>query len=402
MSQSRRSVAILGSTGSIGRNTLSVISNNSELFEVFALSCKSNLDLLLRQCQMYQPQVVVVDTEQVADQMHKSVKYIDSGIEILVGPDGLKTVVQHPSVEIVVAAIVGGAGLRSTADAIDAGKTVLLANKESFVMAGSLLRESAKISGARIIPIDSEHNAIYQCLRGDDKGQVSISGVSKLILTASGGPFLGFNPKQLEKVSVQDALRHPNWNMGAKISVDSATMINKGLEVIEAHYLFGVPSKDIEVLVHPQSIVHSLVEFSDKSLLAQLGVPDMRIPIAHALGIPTRLESGANRLSLVDVGSFEFRNVDHKLFPCLELAYKALNIGGAAPIYLSAANEVAVSMFLDGQLRFLDIEKVVRTALDEINLVDIKSIEHVIEIDSEARRNVSTTVKGMKLTSSLC
>ena len=347
-------VSILGSTGSIGKSTLDVLRLDRINFKVFALSCHSNLKLLAQQTIEFQPDIIVVNS---ANDREVILTYLDgkANPDILFGPNGHKTIVEADEVTDVVAAISGAAGLTSTYHAASKGKRILLANKESMVMAGSLIMRQAELNDGLIIPIDSEHNAIFQVLNGarDNKS------IQKIILTASGGPFRSFSAEMIKDVTVEQALKHPKWSMGRKISIDSATMMNKGLEVIEASFLFQLPAEKIGVVIHPQSIVHSFVEFVDGSLLTQLGCPDMRVPISFALGYPERISSGVQGIDLTKHESLSFSNPNHALFPCLNLAYQALEAGQGYCVALNAANEIAVEAFLEGRISFVEIYEVI-------------------------------------------
>ena len=347
-------VSILGSTGSIGKSTLDVLRLDRINFKVFALSCHSNIKLLAQQTIEFQPDIIVVNS---ANDREVILTYLDgkANPDILFGPNGHKTIVEADEVTDVVAAISGAAGLTSTYHAASKGKRILLANKESMVMAGSLIMRQAELNHGLIIPIDSEHNAIFQVLNGarDNKA------IQKIILTASGGPFRSFSAEMIKEVTVEQALKHPKWSMGRKISIDSATMMNKGLEVIEASFLFQLPAEKIGVVIHPQSIVHSLVEFVDGSLLTQLGCPDMRVPISFALGYPERISSGVQGIDLTKHESLSFSNPNHALFPCLNLAYQALEAGQGYCVALNAANEIAVEAFLEGRISFVQIYEVI-------------------------------------------
>jgi len=347
-------VSILGSTGSIGKSTLDVLRLDRINFKVFALSCHSNIKLLAQQTIEFQPDIIVVNS---ANDREVILTYLDgkANPDILFGPNGHKTIVEADEVTDVVAAISGAAGLTSTYHAASKGKRILLANKESMVMAGSLIMRQAELNDGLIIPIDSEHNAIFQVLNGarDNKA------IQKIILTASGGPFRSFSAEMIKDVTVEQALKHPKWSMGRKISIDSATMMNKGLEVIEASFLFQLPAEKIGVVIHPQSIVHSLVEFVDGSLLTQLGCPDMRVPISFALGYPERISSGVQGIDLTKHESLSFSNPNHALFPCLNLAYQALEAGQGYCVALNAANEIAVEAFLEGRISFVQIYEVI-------------------------------------------
>ncbi|HXR98070.1 MAG TPA: 1-deoxy-D-xylulose-5-phosphate reductoisomerase [Terriglobales bacterium] len=377
-----RRLALLGSTGSIGQNTLDVIAGFADRFIVHALCAGDNIAKLAEQVERWRPKLAVVRTSQGADQLRKLLT--DRGVaplpEIAHGEAGLLAAVAAPT-DLVVAATVGVAALGAIAAALAGGRTVALANKEALVVAGELLLGIARQSGAQLLPIDSEHSAIHQCLRGSRPGEVA-----RLILTASGGPFLRYSVEQLATVTPDQARRHPTWNMGSRISLDSATLMNKGFEVIEACHLFSVAESQVAVLVHPQSIVHSMVEFSDGSTLAQLGTADMRTPIQYALTYPDRLPSNRKRLNLEEMSRLDFELPDHGRFPCLGLARQALQAGGGAPAALNAADEVAVAAFLQGRIPFTRIAGVVDETLSQIGAPPIASIEAVLEADARARR----------------
>lgn len=378
-----RRLTILGSTGSVGQNTLAVVSANAGI-DVFALSAHSNLDLLLQQCLQYQPRYVVVSDPEQGDAMASLLRDRPCDAELLLGPEGLCQVASADEVDMVMAAIVGAAGLESSLAAVKAGKRVLLANKEALVMSGPLFMAAAAESGASIIPIDSEHNAVFQCLpAGDDER--SMRHVEKVVLTASGGPFLDLPQAQLASVTPDQACRHPKWSMGRKISVDSATMMNKGLEFIEACLLFALPATQVEVLIHPQSIIHSMVHYRDGSVLAQLANPDMRIPIAHGLAWPERMASGASFLDLASEEALQFMEPDLQRFPCLELGMEAASAGGTMPVVLNAANEVAVSAFLENKLAFNRIPLIIAAVLSKMPCEDAASLAIIQDCDSRAR-----------------
>ncbi len=385
MNDGRLRVTVLGSTGSIGDSTLDVIARNPERYRVFALGCGSRWRELLAQCRAHRPRVAVVADRAAADALRAAVRAEGLGIEVLDGAAGLEAVAAHPDTEVVMAAIVGAAGLLPTIAAARAGKRVLLANKEALVMAGRFFMDAVATGGAALLPIDSEHNAIFQCLPGGYRAGERSPLVRRLLLTASGGPFRAMAPEALVQVTPEQAVAHPNWVMGRKISVDSATMMNKGLELIEACWLFGMPAEQVEVLIHPQSVVHSLVEFVDGSVLAQLGNPDMRVPIACGLAWPERIPSGATPLDLVRATALAFEAPDFARFPCLRLALDAARAGGSAPVVLNAANEIAVQAFLDGRLGFTRIAPVIGAALDRLGSTEPASLEEVQAIDGEAR-----------------
>jgi len=385
-----KNVTILGSTGTIGLQTLDVIARHANEYKVYALAANSKVDALLKQCLEFKPVFAVLLDETAAQDLREKLKAQHSATQVLAGMRGLEQVSSDAEVDIVMAAIVGAAGLKPAMAAAHAGKRILLANKETLVMAGSLFMQAVKAGGATLLPIDSEHNAIFQVMPPEGAwilacGGIENHGIKKIILTASGGPFRKYTQQQLENVTPELALKHPNWVMGAKITIDSATLMNKGLEVIEAHWLFNANPEQIDVVVHPQSIIHSMVEYVDGSILAQLGNPDMRTPIAYALGYPNRIESGVESLNLLEIAKLEFEAPDVKRFPCLQLAYDALKIGGTAPAILNAVNEVAVAAFLNHQIHFLDIATLIAKALDSIQSAPVTSLEQLIAIDNEAR-----------------
>tara|TARA_E500000178_G_scaffold356471_1_gene434636 strand:+ start:4837 stop:6021 length:1185 start_codon:yes stop_codon:yes gene_type:complete len=380
-----QSVAVLGSTGSIGASTLDVIGRNRSKFKLAVLCCDSNYKLLAQQCDVYKPLFAVVTQKETAQKLSDMLKHLQCSTEVVFGVEQLCTILGDPGIDIVVAAIVGGAGLRPTLTAIQSGKKVLLANKESLVMAGPVMMSAATKSNATILPIDSEHNAIFQCLPLDYSKKKGGMGVLKLSLSASGGPFRGWNLHEMQAVSPFQACAHPNWKMGKKVSVDSATLMNKGLEVIEASFLFDLPTDCIDVVLHPQSILHSSVHFVDGSVLAQLGNPDMRVPIAHALGWPERIESGVEPLDMRTIGKLEFSQPDEYNFPCLRLAYEASRIGGDAPTVLNAANEVAVAAFLDLRISFTQIPEIVEYLMNTYNFSKLQSLEAVEGTDIKVR-----------------
>jgi 1-deoxy-D-xylulose-5-phosphate reductoisomerase len=387
-----QNISILGSTGTIGQQTLDVISRHQDQYRVYALAANSNVDALLKQCIAYKPSFAVLLDEKAAAELSTQLKAQNSKTHVLSGMAGLEQVSSDADVDIVMAAIVGAAGLKPAMAAAKAGKRILLANKETLVMAGSLFMQAVKAGGATLLPIDSEHNAIFQVMPPQKLQHLADGGVKKIILTASGGPFRKFTSEQLANVTPALALKHPNWVMGAKITIDSATLMNKGLEVIEAHWLFNAKVEQIEVVVHPQSVIHSMVEYIDGSVLAQLGNPDMRTPIAYALGYPDRIASGVSSLDLLNIAKLEFEAPDFKRFPCLQLAYDALNTGGTAATILNAVNEVAVSAFLKEHISFTDISNLIATALDNIPTETVASIEHVIEVDDRSRQFASNWI----------
>jgi len=379
-------ITILGSTGSIGVNTLDVIARNPDRYKVFALTANRNVDLLQQQCETFKPVFAVMQDEDAAGQLRQVLS--GSGIEVLSGVEGLKSVAAHEDVDCVMAAIVGGIGLAPTYAAARAGKKVLLANKEALVMAGSLFMEAVNQSGCTLLPIDSEHNAMFQCLPVSDRGRFQNydkDGFSKIVLTGSGGPFLNRDADTLGDVTPEQACAHPNWSMGRKISVDSATMVNKALELIEACFLFGLPESAIDIMIHPQSIVHSMVHFCDGSVLAQMGNPDMRTPIAYGLAWPERMDAGVATLDLAAISTLEFTRPDLVRFPCLRIGREVARTGGSAPVILNAANELAVAGFLAGSLRFDQIPAIIAATLEEQPVSSMATLEEVLAADAAAR-----------------
>lgn len=379
-------VTVLGATGSIGASTLDVLARHPDRYQVYALTANTRFDLLLPQIEQVNPRYAVMLDEQAAEKLSQALKQHDiASTEVLCGQAALRQVAEAGPVDVVMAAIVGSAGLAPTMAAVEAGKKVLLANKESLVMAGHLFMQAVEKAGATLLPIDSEHNAIFQCMP-DNYGQgLAAAGVSKILLTGSGGPFRTTPLDQLPLMSPDQACAHPNWEMGRKISVDSATMMNKGLEFIEACWLFDASPEQIEIVVHPQSIIHSMVQYIDGSVLAQLGNPDMRTPIAHALAWPERINAGVEALDLVALGRLDFEKPDYQRFPCLALAEQAVKAGGVAMTVLNAANEVAVAAFLDGQIRFTDIPSVIEQVLVQADNVEPDSLAVVEQADQSAR-----------------
>ncbi len=389
-----QSIVVLGATGSIGRSTLDVIARHPDRYRVLALAAHSRIDLLETQIRAFAPAYAVVVDPVAAETLRQRVAVAGLKTDVLTGSDALTTVVSLPEVDIVMAAIVGAAGLPSAIAAAEAGKRVLLANKEALVMAGEVFMNAVRQSGAVLLPIDSEHNAIFQSLPADYRQNPAQHGIAHIILTASGGPFRGYDRARLAGVSPEQAVSHPKWSMGRKISVDSATLMNKGLEVIEAHYLFGIPPDKINVVVHPQSTIHSLVQYVDGSVLAELGAPDMRTPIAHALAWPERIASGVDMLDLVACGRFDFMAPDLQAFPCLKLAFEALSRGGRAPAILNAANEVAVAAFLDGRIGFLQIAEIIEATLNAIENGPVRDLDDVFAADVVARGFAESCVAG--------
>ena len=392
-----KGLAILGATGSVGVSTLDVVARNPERFAIRALTGCNNWTLLLEQCRRFRPAVAILANPGAADHLAAAVAAEGLPITVQGGAEALAQVAARDDVDFVMAAIVGAAGLLPTLAAARAGKRVLLANKEAVVMAGGLLTAALADSGGMLVPIDSEHNALFQCLPPGGCADPNGSGVVSLVLTASGGPFLDTPLAALDAVTPDAACRHPNWDMGRKISVDSATMMNKGLEIIEACRLFGVGPEQVRVVVHPESIVHSLVEYRDGSVLAQLGNPDMRTPIAHALAWPDRIASGVAPLDLAALGRLNFRPAEMDRFPCLALAVAAAEAGGAAPIALNAANEIAVAAFLDGRIRFTSIPTVIRAVLAQYTGPDPGNLEAILALDAQARRSAEDKIRELAL-----
>jgi 1-deoxy-D-xylulose-5-phosphate reductoisomerase len=392
----RQRLAILGATGSVGASTLDVVGRHPERFEVIALTAHAQDERLLAECRRFAPRYAVLADPTAARSLEQRLRSDGLPTRVLAGPEALAEVVARPEVDTVMAAIVGAAGLPATLAAARAGKRVLLANKEALVMAGRLFRDALRASGAQLLPIDSEHNAILQSLPSGFDGDLERAGVRRILLTASGGPFLRTAPERLAHVTPDEACAHPNWVMGRKISVDSATMMNKGLEVIEACFLFNARPAQIEVVIHPQSVIHSMVEYVDGSVLAQLGNPDMRTPIAHALGFPERIESGVRPLNFFEVGTLNFEAPDLTRFPCLRLAYAALEAGESGPVTLNAANEVAVERFLRGELSFDRIPGVIEDVLSRVQAAQLRDLQHVLEVDLEARAVARSCVKEVE------
>lgn len=394
-------ITILGATGTIGLNTLNVLAQHRQQFEIIALTAHINITRLAEQCEQWQPKYAVVSNAKHADLLQQTLKQKNytGDTQILTGVDGLIKVASLPEVETVMAAIVGSAGLLPTLAAAKTGKRLLLANKEALVMSGKLFMQAIQENGATLLPIDSEHNALFQCmpLNTDNAQSIELNdfGIKQLVLTASGGPFRTFTAEQLQTVTPEQACKHPNWNMGRKISVDSATMMNKGLEVIEASWLFNTPVDNIKVLLHPQSIIHSMVQYIDGSVLAQLGNPDMRTPIAHALTWPQRIESGVDSLNLAEIAQLHFEDVDMQRFPCLRLAYEAMQAGGTTTAILNAANEVAVQAFLDKQIRFVDIASVIEQTLNHLTGQDASHLDVILEHDTQARELANLEVQRL-------
>jgi len=378
-------VSVLGSTGSIGISTLDVIAQHPERYRAIGLAANTDVEGLFQQCERFQPTVVAMADEASAAELAKRLAFIGSSIEVLAGEAGVIAIAEMVDAEMVMAAIVGAAGLTPTLAAVRKGKRVLLANKESLVVAGDLFMREAKAHDALVLPIDSEHNAVFQCMPQDFDQGLATKGVKRILLTASGGPFRTWSKEQLLSVSPEQACAHPNWSMGRKISVDSATMMNKGLEVIEARWLFNATPEQIKVVVHPQSVVHSMVQYVDGSVLAQLGNPDMRTPIAHAMAWPERHGSGVASLDLFEIARLDFEEPDTKRFPCLRLAFDAVAAAGVAPAVLNAANEIAVDAFLNKRLAFVRIPEIIETVLSQNIEGDLDSVDGLMAIDQAAR-----------------
>jgi 1-deoxy-D-xylulose-5-phosphate reductoisomerase len=383
-------LTILGATGSIGVSTLDVVARHPDRFEVVALSGYTRIDLLAAQCRQFRPAYAVTGSMADAERLRSLLAGAGTTTEILHGPQALIDIAGLPEVDAVMAAIVGAAGLAPTMAAVGAGKRVLLANKEALVMAGAVFMAEVRRANAILLPIDSEHNAVFQSLPDAYAGDAVQSGVRRILLTASGGPFREMSLAAMADITPEQAVAHPNWRMGRKISVDSATLMNKGLEVIEAHWLFNTPAEKIDVVIHPQSVIHSLVEYVDGSLLAQLGNPDMRTPIAYALAWPQRIDAGVASLDLVAVSRLNFDAPDRQRFPCLDLAYRALRAGGNAATVLNAANEIAVAAFLERRLPFLKIAEIIAATLDAVPQSDMATIEAVLAADCQARAAATT------------
>lgn len=385
-------LTILGSTGSIGESTLDVVSRHPEKFRVFALAGHRQVDKLAAQCKQFRPEYAVVGDAGHAAELEKKLKQEGIDTQVLYGAQALIDVASADEVSGVMCAIVGAAGLPSALAAAQKGKTIYLANKETLVVSGALFMETARQNGATVLPIDSEHNAIFQVLPRDYTGRLNEHGINSIILTASGGPFLNTDLSTFDSITPEQAVKHPNWSMGRKISVDSASMMNKGLELIEAHWLFNCPPEKLEVVIHPQSVIHSMVRYRDGSVLAQLGNPDMRTPIAYCLGLPERIDSGVGELDFGALSALTFQKPDFDRFPCLKLAYQAMNAGGAAPCVLNAANEVAVAAFLDKRIKFTDIAKVVDHCLAQDFSGGHHDIEGLLAQDAQTRRQAEAFI----------
>ena len=389
-------LTILGSTGSIGESTLDVVSRHPEKFRVFALAGHRQVDKLAAQCKQFRPEYAVVGDAGHAAELEKKLKQEGISTQVLYGSQALIDVASADEVSGVMCAIVGAAGLPSALAAAQKGKTIYLANKETLVVSGALFMETACQNGATVLPIDSEHNAIFQVLPRDYTGRLNEHGINSIILTASGGPFLNTDLSTFDSITPEQAVKHPNWSMGRKISVDSASMMNKGLELIEAHWLFNCPPEKLEVVIHPQSVIHSMVRYRDGSVLAQLGNPDMRTPIAYCLGLPERIDSGVGELDFGALSALTFQKPDFDRFPCLKLAYQAMNAGGAAPCVLNAANEVAVAAFLDKRIKFTDIAKVVAHCLAQDFSDGRHDIEGLLAQDAQTRRQAREFMAALR------
>ena len=389
-------LTILGSTGSIGESTLDVVSRHPEKFRVFALAGHRQVDKLAAQCKQFRPEYAVVGDAGHAAELEKKLKQEGIDTQVLYGVQALIDVASADEVSGVMCAIVGAAGLPSALAAAQKGKTIYLANKETLVVSGALFMETARQNGATVLPIDSEHNAIFQVLPRDYTGRLNEHGINSIILTASGGPFLNTDLSTFDSITPEQAVKHPNWSMGRKISVDSASMMNKGLELIEAHWLFNCPPEKLEVVIHPQSVIHSMVRYRDGSVLAQLGNPDMRTPIAYCLGLPERIDSGVGELDFGALSALTFQKPDFDRFPCLKLAYQAMNAGGAAPCVLNAANEVAVAAFLDKRIKFTDIAKVVAHCLAQDFSDGRHDIEGLLAQDAQTRRQAREFMAALR------
>ena len=389
---SMKAVTVLGSTGSVGTNTLAVIESERDKFSVFALVANQNITLLVEQCVRFKPRYVVVREESFVPDLILKLNDHLVETEVLSGIEGIHFVTTHSEVDIVMSAIVGSAGLEPTFFAANSGKRVLLANKESMVMAGELLNAAAAKTGATLLPVDSEHNAIFQCIGGGRIGGSGIADIEKVTLTASGGPFLNKNLSEFTYITPEQAIKHPNWKMGAKISVDSATMANKGLELIEAQQLFGLGSELLDVVIHPQSVVHSFVEFTDGAVLAQMGLPDMRIPISYCLAYPRRIRMNHPKLKLTELNNLQFLDVEVARYPVFKVARDCLREGGVSSIFFNAANEVAVGSFLAGEVSFLDIYSIVASVLETLEQHRVEAIDDVLQVDAIARRKARDCV----------
>ena len=396
MAHDKKFITVLGATGSIGISTLDVASRHPERYGIFALTAHRQVDKLFEQCMIHRPAYAVLDRTEDAQRLQSRLDSAGCCTEVLAGPGSLAAVASAPEVDMVMAAIVGAAGLVPALAAARSGKRILLANKEALVMSGALFMQEVASNGATLLPIDSEHNAIFQALPAGFRQKIDGTEVTRILLTASGGPFRCKPVEELAAVTPEMACAHPNWVMGRKISVDSATMMNKGLEVIEAHWLFSAPAERIEVVIHPESVIHSMVAYVDGSVLAQLGNPDMRTPIAHAMAYPERVDAGVRPLDLFAIGQLNFERPDLERFPCLALAYRALEVGATAPAVLNAANEVAVGSFLEGGLRFDRISGVIAATLDAMEMQPADSLDGVLEADRRARLVAANFVRQFR------
>jgi 1-deoxy-D-xylulose-5-phosphate reductoisomerase len=385
-----KNLSILGSTGSIGGNALKIVEMFPDRFAVKALAAKRNISLLAKQIERFQPEIAVVYDESTAVDLQNMLPS-GTGVDVLYGEDGYKTAAAYPSVDMVVASFVGASGLMPTLAAIEAGKNIALANKETLVMAGEIVVKRAAINGSKILPIDSEHSAIFQCISGNRR-----EDLDKIFLTASGGPFLNLPKNEFGSIKPEAALNHPTWEMGKKISVDSATLMNKGLEIIEAKRLFNISQEMIEVVIHPQSVIHSMVSFKDGTVMAQLGIPDMKGAIAYALSYPERLELEQPLPDFVGIGAFTFEKPDLEKFPCLDLAYRACETDGTLPAVLNAANEAAVEAFLEKRIAFLKIPEVIRETMDRHSVIEDPTLEDILRADRWAREAAQTLIRNFK------
>ncbi len=388
-----KQVSILGATGSIGSSTLTVIRNNPMKYQVHSVVADRSVQKMLEICKEFQPKFVVMANADAASELQTHLFSLGLATEVLVGEEAIAEIVKAPEIDLVVAAIVGAKGFLSSLSAVKAGKTILLANKESLVMGGSLFMQAVKDYGATLLPIDSEHNALFQSLPKDKQGRATLDGVSKLVLTASGGPFRNSSLADMAKIKKEDALKHPRWDMGAKVTIDSSTLMNKGLEFIEAHFLFNMPPENIDVVIHPQSIIHSLVSYQDGSLLAQLGEPDMTIPIAHALGYPERVLSGKKPVDMTQMMDLTFAKPDLERFPCLRIAKECLIKGNAYLVAMNAINEILVEAFLQDEIEYLDIPKKLEEFLSQLTVSELSSFEEIIEFDQFIRQEIIEKLK---------
>jgi len=379
-----KKLSILGSTGSIGTQTLDIVKNNPHEFKIVGLTANKNIELLKNQINEFKPEAVAVMDNEKADLLKE-----DVDITVYSGIDGIIKIAALDETDTIVNSLVGSIGVKPTVEAIRNKKNIALANKETLVTAGSIVMEEVKKNDVNLMPIDSEHSAIFQCINGEN-----INDINKIIITASGGPFRDYTKQQLENVSVDGALNHPTWNMGNKITIDSATLMNKGFEVIEAHWLYGIGYKDIEVVTHPQSIIHSLVEFKDNSTVAQLSLPDMKMPIQYALSYPKRFELNVKKLNLTEVKNLSFEKPNFELFPCLKYAYDAGNIGGTIPAVLNAVNEVAVYAFLDNKIKFLDIPRLIKTMIEKHNVIKNPVLNEILEIDKKIKEETQKIIES--------